>query len=226
MFFICLSTVIFILKTHPIFLIPLLAPLDVDDDQNMSEFDLNHGVTKYDASSVPSLLYIDLMCNVWFTFELTTRFCFCPNKMNFIKDPLNCVDFFASVSTYIDVLYYFLENNGKNNDYVQFIGLTRILRLFRLAKHSSGLKLLAQTIKASAHELLLLAFVVLLGIVLYGALIFYAERMENNEDNHFDSVYSYNLLMKCCKVLLSNTFQIAHGLWWAIVTMSTIGKTT
>ncbi|VIO93501.1 conserved hypothetical protein,hypothetical protein [Brugia malayi] len=56
---------------------------------------------------------------------------------------------------------------------------------------------------ASAQELLLLVFFVLLAIVIFAALVYYAERIENNPENQFTS--------------------IPAGLWWAIVTMCTIG---
>ncbi|KAL1233550.1 Potassium voltage-gated channel protein Shaw [Trichinella pseudospiralis] len=144
-----------------------------------------------------------LLCNIWFAFEISVRFLFCPSKLNFFKDALNLIDFVATVSFFVEMAVRFLSSHGENYDTVQFFGIIRIMRLFRLAKHSSGLKILMQTFKASAHELILLVFVVVLGIVLYGSLIFYAERMESNPDNDFDS--------------------IPLGLWWAIVTMCTIG---
>lgn len=144
------------------------------------------GIDKHSTASEPAMLYLDIICNLWFTFELGARFIFSPGKMVFLKDPLNMFEMVATISSYIDFVYYMI--GGQNNDYVQFIGLARIMRLFRLAKHNSGLKLLAQTFKASAHELVLLVFVVLLGIILFGALIFYAERSQGNPDNNFDSV--------------------------------------
>ncbi|VDO95039.1 unnamed protein product [Soboliphyme baturini] len=63
--------------------------------------------------------------------------------------------------------------------------------------------ILIQTFKASAQELTLLVFFVALGIVVFASLIYYAERIEPNPNNDFDS--------------------IPRGLWWAIVTMCTIG---
>lgn len=35
---------------------------------------------------------IELICNVWFTFELLLRFMFCPNVVGFLKSPLNIID--------------------------------------------------------------------------------------------------------------------------------------
>jgi potassium voltage-gated channel Shaw-related subfamily C protein len=89
------------------------------------------------------------------------------------------------------------------NDVVEFLSMIRILRLFKLTQHSSGLKILIHTFRASAKELMLLVFFLVLGIVIFAALIYYAERIEDNPKNMFTS--------------------IPLGLWWAIVTMTTVG---
>jgi hypothetical protein len=68
----------------------------------------------------------------------------------------------------------------------------RILRLFKLTRHSSGLKILLQTFKASAKELLLLVFFLVLGIVIFASLVYYAERIQVNDGDavrHDDKDY-------------------------------------
>lgn len=77
------------------------------------------------------------------------------------------------------------------------------MRLFKLTRHSSGLKILMQTFRASAKELTLLVFFLVLGIVIFASLIYYAEKIQTNPRNDFDS--------------------IPLGLWWALVTMTTVG---
>ena len=62
------------------------------------------------------------------------------------------------------------------------------MRLFKLTRHSPGLKILIQTFKASAHELTLLVFFLVLGIVIFAALIYYAERTQHNPHNDFTSI--------------------------------------
>lgn len=60
-----------------------------------------------------------------------------------------------------------------------------------------------QTFRASAKELTLLVFFLVLGIVIFASLVYYAERLQANPDNDFNS--------------------IPLGLWWALVTMTTVG---
>jgi potassium voltage-gated channel Shaw-related subfamily C protein 1 len=57
--------------------------------------------------------------------------------------------------------------------------------LFKLTRHSPGLKILIHTFKASAKELALLVFFLVLGIVVFASLVYYAERLQANPDNNF-----------------------------------------
>jgi hypothetical protein len=45
--------------------------------------------------------------------------------------------------------------------------ISRILRLFKLTRHSPGLKILIHTFKASSKELTLLVFFLILGMVVF-----------------------------------------------------------
>uniref|UniRef100_A0A7E4VHM1 Ion_trans domain-containing protein n=1 Tax=Panagrellus redivivus TaxID=6233 RepID=A0A7E4VHM1_PANRE len=53
------------------------------------------------------------------------------------------------------------------------------------------------------RELLLLVFFVLLGIIMFASLVYYAERVGHNPNNQFES--------------------IPIGLWWSLITITTIG---
>ena len=142
------------------------------------------------------------------------RFISCPSKMAFARSIVNVIDFTATLSFYIDLLLpSILQSTSQlstasqmqttNTDILEFFSIIRIMRLFKLTRHSAGLKILVQTFKASAGELMLLVFFLLLGIVIFASLIYYAERIQTNPDNDFNS--------------------IPLGLWWALVTMTTVG---
>lgn len=68
--------------------------------------------------------------------------------------------------------------------YFLFVTCTMILisnfvsRLFKLTRHSPGLKILVHTFKASAKELTLLVFFLVLGIVIFASLVYYAEKSQ------------------------------------------------
>lgn len=124
---------------------------------------------------------------------------------------MNLIDIVATVTFYIDVL---INTFGASAD-LEFFSIIRIMRLFKLTHHNSGLKILMHTFRyrvlifsvhsvvgiqsysrASAKELMLLVFFLVLGVVVFASLVYYAERVEPNPDNEFQS--------------------IPIGLWWAV----------
>lgn len=85
--------------------------------------------------------------------------------------PVNAIDLVATMSFYTEFL-------ADPNLYLDLLSIARVLRLFKLTRHSPGLRILIHTFKASARELALLVFFLVLGIVLFASLIFYAERLQ------------------------------------------------
>ena len=106
-------------------------------------------------------------------------------------------------SFYIDLVLAQMASHLENADVLEFFSIIRILRLFKLTRHSPGLKSLLQTFRASSKELMLLVFFLVLGIIIFASLVYYAERIQPNPHNDFNS--------------------IPLGLWWALVTMTTVG---
>lgn len=149
-----------------------------------------------------AFFYIEASANIWFTFEILIRFIASPSKLRFVKDMINIVDVIATLSFYADLAIN-MSSMSLGNDILEFLSMIRIMRLLKLTRHSSGLRILIHTFKASAKELILLIFFLMLFIIVFASLIFYAERLEPNPHNDFTS--------------------IPNGLWWAVVTMTTVG---
>lgn len=197
-FFIVASILSFCLKTHPNMRVPVIKniTMTMGDFKNTTIWTLE----KERTEPHEAFFYIECACNAWFTFEIIIRLIVSPSKIEFLRAPVNIIDFVATLSFYLDFLLTSLQ---KENDILEFFSIIRIMRLFKLTRHSPGLKILIHTFKASAHELSLLIFFLILGIVIFASLIYYAERIQYNPDNDFTS--------------------IPVGLWWAIVTMTTVG---
>lgn len=102
-----------------------------------------------------------------------------PNLVQFIRSPVNLIDFTATLSFYTDVLLRdSVAHHLDKSDILEFFSIIRILRLFKLTNHSPGLKILIHTFKASAKELTLLVFFLVLGIVVFASLVYYAEKLQ------------------------------------------------
>ncbi|KAL5015444.1 hypothetical protein ScPMuIL_009714 [Solemya velum] len=195
-FFIVISILSFCLKTHPEMRVPVLRNSSLETpDGNISWW-----LEKKNTEPHEAFFYIECASNAWFTFEIIIRLIVAPNKLGFLKAPVNIIDIVATLSFYLD---FMLTELKQESDMLEFFSIIRIMRLCKLTRHSAGLKILIHTFKASAKELILLIFFLVLGIVIFAALIYYAERIQYNPDNNFES--------------------IPVGLWWAIVTMTTVG---
>lgn len=97
-----------------------------------------------------------------------------PSFFQFIKSPVNIIDLAATLSFYTDVI----QSMGEPTGLLEAFSIVRILRLFKLTRHSPGLRILIHTFKASAKELTLLVFFLVLGIVVFASLVFYAEKLQ------------------------------------------------
>nr|CDS24812.1 Potassium voltage gated channel protein Shaw [Echinococcus granulosus] len=157
-----------------------------------------------------AFLYIELVCNIWFLFEFVIRLAVTDSPMRFLRSPLNLIEIAAVISFYAEVFVTLGFGNHHSSSSpviakcaVELLSIVRVMRLFKLTRYISGLKILILTFKASAKELLLLVFFLMVFIVLFAALVFYAERFSLSPANDFTS--------------------IPIGLWWAIVTMTTVG---
>jgi len=199
-FFILVSISIFCLKTHPNLRVPVIVNVTMSGADSNGSDAATWLLDQRTTDSTLAFFYIECVCNAWFTFELAVRFAVSPHVLPFLRTPVNVIDFVATVSFYLDLL---LTRFDRENDFLEFFSIIRIMRLFKLTRHSPGLKILIHTFKASAHELTLLVFFLVLGIVIFASLVYYAERIQYNPTNDFTS--------------------IPVGLWWAIITMTTVG---
>lgn len=229
-FFIILSIISFCLKTTPTMRIPDLVNRSVDipphvytkpiHDTNSGGYLQSTRIPRSASMSSKSRVrsawaqesntmkahyifdYIEIICNIWFTFEIGLRFLVAHSKRAFFQSAVNVIDLLALLSFYLDQI---LAKVLLNSDYefLEFFSIVRIMRLFKLTRHYSGLKILIHTFRASLKELLLLVFFLGVFIIIFAALMYYAERFQHNPHNDFNS--------------------IPVGLWWAIVTMTTVG---
>ncbi|BHF83571.1 hypothetical protein SprV_0902671400 [Sparganum proliferum] len=152
-----------------------------------------------------AFMYIESICNIWFTVEFFIRLLVTDDLFKFLRSPLNLIDILALLSFYTDAALLLMSSDppGLGSSAVELLSIVRVMRLFKLTRYISGLKILILTFKASAKELTLLVFFLMVFIVLFAALVFYAERFSPSSQSDFSS--------------------IPIGLWWAIVTMTTVG---
>uniref|UniRef100_A0AC34Q2X2 Uncharacterized protein n=1 Tax=Panagrolaimus sp. JU765 TaxID=591449 RepID=A0AC34Q2X2_9BILA len=102
------------------------------------------GIDQKSSKPNPSFLYVETICNIWFTIEIIIRFLTAPSKIKYFKAPVNIIDIVATLTFYIDLLL--TTSFGATAD-LEFFSIIRIMRLFKLTQHSQGLKILLHTFR-------------------------------------------------------------------------------
>nr|XP_019950100.1 PREDICTED: potassium voltage-gated channel subfamily A member 7-like [Paralichthys olivaceus] len=148
---------------------------------------------------------VETICIFWFSFELTVRLICAPSKMHFFKDVMNTIDFFAIIPYFVTLGTELAKDKGAQPSVslalIRVIRLVRVFRIFKLSRHSKGLQILGQTLKASLRELALLIFFLFIGVILFSSAVYFAE--VDRPDTAFTS--------------------IPEAFWWAVVSMTTVG---
>ena len=121
---------------------------------------------------------------------------------------MNIVDVLAIAPYFVTLIIFESMPEGEDNEgfneirrIVGVFRIMRILRVFKLARHSKGLQSIAYTLKTSYKELALLVLFMSMGVLVFASLVFFAEKGE--EETPFVS--------------------IPVAFWWAIITMTTVG---
>ena len=158
------------------------------------------------------LYVLDWICTVFFTLELLLRFLSCPSKLAFVTGVMNVIDLLALVPLYVQIL---MQQNSCFEDerfVIEIMFILRIFRMFRifhLVKHYQALKVLVYALMTSLQELLMLFIFLLIGMLIFATMIYYAER---KRDGATDAEAQPGL---------GRTIPL--GFWWAIITMTTVG---
>ncbi len=148
------------------------------------------------GSQYGSLLYkIEWFFTILFTVEYALRLLCVNSPLKYAISFYGVVDLLAIIPTYISL---FLPGTR----YLLVIRILRILRIFRILKLANYLgesKLLIKALQASSRKISVFLFTVLTLVVIFGSLMYVIEGRENG----FTS--------------------IPRSIYWAIVTMTTVG---
>ena len=149
---------------------------------------------------------VETLCICWFSLELLVRLLASPSKTAFFRNAMNLIDLAAIVPYFVALGTELARRRGVGQPamslaILRVIRLVRVFRVFKLSRHSRGLQILGQTLKASMRELGLLIFFLLIGVVLFSSAVYFAEAEDAG----------------------SSFTSIPQAFWWAVVTMTTVG---
>ena len=167
----------------------------------------------------------------FFTFEYVIRWAFAKNIFSFPFDFFNIIDIMAILPYYVELIVSQGENpclpvdedaeNGSSLVDLRFIRLIRLARVFRvlkLSRKASATTVLVTTFRNAKHALMVPFFFLMLGLIVFASLIYLAEQGDYDiEDGRYYITDSQGHRTET--VFIS----IPDSLWWAIVTMTTVG---
>lgn len=204
--FVVLSILGFCLET-----LPDLRPRNVSlGANNTGKCEGKNITVNYVLKPNEGLNILDIICTTYFTCELLTRFVCSPNKFRFVTSMMNIIDLLALVPLYMQLILnseafkYCYMNERLIFEIMFILRIIRMFRIFHLVKHYQALQILVYAIKASTQELLMLLIFLLLGMLVFATMIYYAER--SGVENASTQIPT-----------------IPIGFWWAIITMTTVG---
>lgn len=132
---------------------------------------------------------------ILFTIEYILRLAIVRSPLKYATSFYGIVDFAAIIPTYISLLFHGAE-------YLIVIRLLRALRVFRilkLAKYLEGSQVLVRALKASRPKITVFLFAVITLVIIIGSLMYLIEGEANGFVN------------------------IPQSIYWAIVTLTTVG---
>lgn len=141
------------------------------------------------------LYIIEWFFTILFTMEYIVRLICIGKSARYAKSFFGIIDLVAVLPTYISILI-------PGTQYLIAIRILRILRVFRvlkLVKYVNESQMLMNALRASSRKIIVFLFAVLTLVVIFGSLMYLIE----GEKNGFTS--------------------IPRSVYWAIVTMTTVG---
>lgn len=131
-----------------------------------------------------------------FTVEYLLRIYLAPNRKAYIFSFFGLVDLFSILPTYLNLIFH----GHQTTLIIRVLRLFRLFRIFKLGHFVSEGAIVANALKASKEKIIVFLSFIIITAVFMGGLMFIVEHCHNRSIN-----------------------DIPDGIYWAIVTITTVG---
>ena len=142
-----------------------------------------------------TLFTLEWIITILFTIEYVARLVTVANKWRYARSFFGVVDLLSILPVYLSVIL----PGAQSLLVIRSLRLLRVFRVLKMARFISEANFLVRAIKSSSRKIIVFLIVVLLINVIVGSTMYLIEGPENGYDSMF------------------------RGLYWSIVTMSTVG---
>ncbi|MFT5846518.1 MAG: voltage-gated potassium channel [Psychroserpens sp.] len=139
------------------------------------------------------LQIIETFCVIVFTIEYLLRIYVADQKVKFIFSFFGIIDFLAILPFYLSF--------GVDLKSLRALRFLRLFRIFKLVRYNRAINQFTRAIKSAKEQIFLFIFITLILIYFAAVGIYYFENQAQPE--HFSSIFD--------------------SLWWAIITLTTVG---
>lgn len=182
-----------------------------------------------------------------FTIEFILRLVSCPDKRKFCKTGLNLVDAVVVIPYWVEESLALIYDASAlpNLTFVRLLRIGKGVRLVKLGRFSRGVRMLHDSLVDSRDALQLFLVILALSLILCASLMYFFARGDYVGDGYYRSYdngiaeagmpelvdpdcwfanYTLSNLTKYDCARKKSPFQsIPHGLWFALVTLMTVG---
>ena len=155
-----------------------------------------------DQQSKDVFYMLEVVCVAAFTVEYVLKFWSAAQRWIFFKQTMNLIDFVAILPFYVEIALGSIIGDTSNTRIVRIIRLVRVFRVLKLGGRFGKMQVVGTAVMESMDMLGMLMFLLILSMVLFSTLAYYAELSGDVKDD-FPSIPA--------------TF------WWCIVTLMTVG---
>ena len=152
-------------------------------------------IPSFNARFGGSIHQIEWIITIIFTLEYIARIWSHPKPLNYIFSFFGIIDFLAIIPTYLDVIFA----GAMTLAVIRGLRLLRIFRILKITRYSREGRIIVEALKASRVKILVFLFAVVMVVLIIGTLMYLIE----GKDSGFTS--------------------IPAGIYWAIVTLTTVG---
>ncbi|XP_053230216.1 potassium voltage-gated channel subfamily C member 1-like isoform X1 [Podarcis raffonei] len=147
----------------------------------------------------PYLIPLEFFCVLWFLFEFSVRLTFCPNKKKFLTSPLNIADFISLFPIFIELCTHGQAWLG----FVRALYTLKLLKILKLIEIPLMFQVLSYTSRSVFREIFIFMIIFIFESLFFGIVMFYTEVLYPVPESYFESISS-------C-------------IWWAVITLTTVG---